>query len=361
MQRRIFIKQSAILSAGMGAAAIGLGTGCSNTASQSEGETNTATPTGPPTEPLFKISLAEWSFHNALFNPNLLKLSWAEIGDKLHNDYEFVIANSQMKHLDFPAKAAAMGFEGVEFVNTFFFNRAEDTEYLSELKNRCASEGVQPLMIMCDAEGELGNPDAAARKQAVENHHKWVNAAKHLGCHAIRVNAQSVGSYEEQQKLAADGLVMLGEYAEQEGINVIVENHGGLSSNGEWLAGVMNMANHPRVGTLPDFGNFCIKREEATAENSQQSVCLEEYDRYQGVNELMPYAKAVSAKTHDFDDQGEEVHTDYTKMMKIVLDAGYRGFVGVEYEGSEMSEEEGIKASKKLLEQVRETLTPAYA
>ena len=103
------------------------------------------------------------------------------------------------------------------------------------------------------------------------------------------------------------------------------------------------MVDHPRCGTLPDFGNFRITREE-------------EYDRYQGVKELMTYAKGVSAKSHDFDEQGNETRTDYARMMKIVLDAGYRGYVGIEYEGNRLSEPEGIKATKVLLERVREDL-----
>lgn len=362
MRRRIFIKRSALISTGIGATSLGLGmAGCgSSSQSTTEGDSTTVA-TAAPAEPIFRLSLAEWSFHNALFNPDLFKLSWAEIGNKLKNDYDFVLANSQMNHLDFPTKAGEMGFEGVEFVNTFFFDKAKDTEYLSQLKTQCINANVAPLIIMCDAEGELGNPDAAARQQAVENHHKWVDAALFLGCHSIRVNAQSAGTYEEQQKLAADGLASLAEYADTKQINVIVENHGGLSSNGEWLAGVMKMADHPRLGTLPDFGNFCITREEPTADNPQPSGCQEMYDRYQGVEELMPYAKAVSAKTHNFNEQGQETDIDYQKMMKIVLDAGYRGFVGVEYEGSELSEEEGVKASKQLLEEVRNELTSQYS
>ena len=362
MQRRIFIKQSALISAGLSATALGLGTaGCGSSNQSATEADSTAVEVDAAAEPIFKISLAEWSFHNALFNPDLFKLPWSEIGPKFKNDYAFVIANSKMQHLDFPEKAAAMGFEGVEYVNTFFFDKAENTEYLLELKNRCADVGVQSLMIMCDAEGELGSPDATARKQAVENHYKWVDAAKYLGCHSIRVNAQSAGSYDEQQKLAADGLGQLAEYAATEDINVIVENHGGLSSNGEWLVGVMKMADNARLGTLPDFGNFCITQEEATAENPQPSGCQEMYDRYRGVEELMPYAKAVSAKTLNFNEQGQETETDYKKMMKIVLDAGYRGFVGVEYEGTELGEEEGVKKSKQLLEEVRGELTSAYS
>jgi sugar phosphate isomerase/epimerase len=269
-------------------------------------------------KPLFKISLAEWSFHRALF------------GKKITN-------------LDFPKIAKTeFGIEGVEYVNQFFKDKARDEKYLTELKKRCADNGVTSVLIMCDGEGNLGDPYEKLRQQAVENHHKWVEAAKFLGCHSIRVNAHSKGSYDEQIKLVADGLRKLCEYGDKHGINVIVENHGGNSSNGEWLTAVMKKVDHKRCGTLPDFGNFGS------------------YDRYKGVGEMMPYAKGVSAKTHDFDERGNETHTDYFKMMAIVLDAGYRGFVGIEYEGSKIGEYEGVRATKKLLERVREELGPKY-
>ena len=358
MQRRIFIKQSALITGGVGL----LGYGCSSNTTQGDsedGENSGAVATSATPESLFKISLAEWSFHNAMFNPALSNVPWPERDKYYDSNYEFIIADSKLSNMDFPQKAADMGFEGVEFVNQFFYNKAEDTQYLAELKRACENAGVQAVLIMCDREGALGDPDEAARTKAVENHYKWVDAAKYLGCHSIRVNAQSEGSYEEQQKLAADGLSRLGEYASNAGINVIVENHGGLSSNGEWLAGVMKMVGKDGVGTLPDFGNFCIKRVYPTPENPNPG-CEEEYDRYKGVEELMPYAKSVSAKTHDFNEQGEETHTDYEKMMRIVLDNGYRSFVGVEYEGSGLSEEEGIMKSKQLLEKVREKLASEY-
>jgi sugar phosphate isomerase/epimerase len=202
---------------------------------------------------------------------------------------------------------------------------------------------------MVDGEGALGEPDAAKRKQAVENHHKWIEAAKFFNCHSIRVNAETggVGPVAEQAERAADGLRQLATFAGRHGLNVIVENHGGLSSNGAWLAGVMKRVNLPNCGTLPDFGNFRIREGE-------------EYDRYQGVKELMPFAKAVSAKSHDFDAAGDETRTDYRRMMKIVSDAGYRGYVGIEYEGDRLSAAEGIKATKALLERVRnEMVRPA--
>src|SRR5262245_59612860 len=270
-------------------------------------------------EPLFKISLAEWSLHRAL-------------------------QGKKMTNLDFPKAAKEdYGIDAIEFVNQFFKDKAKDEQYLAELKKRADDLGVKMLLIMCDGEGALVDADEAKRRKAVENHHRWVEAAKYLGCHSIRVNAQSSGGYDEQLERAADGLRKLSEFGDKHAINILVENHGGLSSNGEWLAAVMKRVNHKRCGTLPDFGNFNLGGGK-------------EYDRYKGVAELMPFAKAVSAKSHDFDDQGNETHTDYKKMMKIVLDAGYHGYVGIEYEGGKLSEPEGIKATKKLLERVRQEL-----
>ena len=269
---------------------------------------------------LFEISIAEWSLHKSLF------------GKKISN-------------LDFPVVAKKeFNISAVEYVNQFFKDKATDKNYLNELKKICDNEGVKSLLIMCDGEGKLGDPDKNKRVSSVNNHKRWIEAAKHLGCHSIRVNASSSGSYDDQQKLAADGLSRLSEFASTHKINVIVENHGGLSSNGQWLSDVMKSVNMKNCGTLPDFGNFRIGGGKT-------------YDRYKGVKELMPFAKAVSAKSNDFDDNGNEIHTDYHKMMKIVIDAGYRGYVGVEYEGNKLSEYDGIKATKKLLESVREKLS----
>jgi sugar phosphate isomerase/epimerase len=265
----------------------------------------------PAGKPLFRISLAEWSLHRAL------------LSGKLDN-------------LDFPKAAKQQfGIEAVEYVNQIFNDKAKDATYLAELAKRATDEGVTNVLIMCDGLGNLGDPDAAARTKAIENHFPWVEAAKRLGCHSIRVNAASKGSFEEQQKLAADGLSRLAEYARQMEMAVIVENHGGLSSNGEWLAGVMRLVGKPNCGTLPDFGNF------------------HDYDRYRGVEELMPFAKGVSAKSHEFDEAGNEVRTDYMRMVRLVVGAGYHGWIGIEYEGTGLSEPEGILATKKLLERVR--------
>ncbi len=292
--RRTFLRQSAALAAGAATAALLPKIGVA----------------ADSTEPLFKISLAEWSLHRAL-------------------------QKHELTNLDFPVVAKRdYGISACEYVNQFFKDKAHDEKYLAELNQRAAGEGVQNVLIMIDDEGALGDPDSARRQKAVHNHHQWVDAARTLGCHAIRVNAHSKGTYDETMKLVADGLRQVVEYGAQHQISVIVENHGGLSSNGAWLTGVMRLVDNPRCGTLPDFGNFY------------------DYDRYKGVAEMMPYAKGVSAKTHDFDPQGNCIETDYRRMMKIVLDAGYHGRVGIEYEGNKMSEPDGIRASKKLLERV---------
>ena len=306
--RRKFIHNMAGIGAGVAASGFmpGLMAGCMG-----------ATPM------FFSISLAEWSLHRTLKR-------WA-------NDH---YTDATGDPLDFPIIARnQFGIDAVEYVNTFFFDKTGDKKFMAELKNRCEGEGVQSVLIMCDSEGNLGDPDAEKRAEAVMNHHKWIEAAKFLGCHSIRVNARSSGSWDEQMKLASDGLSSLCEFAEGFGLNVIVENHGGLSSNGKWLTGVMKMVDHPLCGTLPDFGNFKISPDE-------------EYDRYLGVQEMMPWARGVSAKSYDFDEEGNETTIDYSRMLKIVQDAGYTGRIGIEYEGNRLSEPEGIKATKALLEKV---------
>ena len=307
MNRRQFLQTTGTITAGASLAAV---SGCATA--------------GGPRRPWFEISLAEWSFHRAIRD------------------------QKTMTNLDFPRVTRRdHDIAAVEFVNQFFMDKARDQAYLRELKSICEGEGVKSVLIMCDGEGNLGDPSEERRRQAVINHHKWAEAAKSLGCHSIRVNAATgnVGTFEEQQARAADGLARLGEFCATLGLNAIVENHGGLSSNGAWLSGVMRKVARNNVGTLPDFGNFVI--------NPQTG---EQYDRYQGTKELMPFAKGVSAKSHDFDDAGNEKNTDYRRMLRIVKDAGYRGFVGIEYEGSGLAEAEGVRATKKLLEIVRTEL-----
>jgi sugar phosphate isomerase/epimerase len=292
----------------------------------------TATAAAPEPSP-FRISLAQWSLHRSIFGDAIA--DWGRFTRALDSDPDSVL-RGELDPLEFAAVARSFGVDGIEYVNTFFFGHARDPAYLERLAGRAHEHGVSSLLIMCDNEGALGDPDAAARAQAVERHEKWLEAAAFLGCHAIRVNARSSGSFEEQQRLAADGLRRLCERADRHGLDVLVENHGGLSSHGRWLAGVMRAVDHPRLGTLPDFGNF-------------QVASGEWYDRYRGVTELMPWARAVSAKSYDFDDEGNETATDFRRMMRIVLEAGYRGWVGIEYEGRRLDEREGIRRTRDLL------------
>lgn len=260
-----------------------------------------------------------------------------------------------MTNLDFPIEARnRFGLDAVEYVNVFFKDEVRDAAYVRTLRRVCDEHGVKSLLIMCDGEGALGDPDEGRRQRAVENHFKWLDAAAVLGCHSIRVNAQSEGTWEEQAARASDGLFRLAEAGASRGISVIVENHGGLSSNGRWLREVMERTAHPWCGTLPDFGNFCMDWSRA----HDPTVW---YDRYLGVEELMPFARGVSAKSHDFNDAGEETSTDYDRMMRIVLESGYRGYVGIEYEGNRLSEHEGIAATKRLLEHVRLRLREEFS
>ncbi|MFO7845027.1 MAG: sugar phosphate isomerase/epimerase family protein [Balneolaceae bacterium] len=291
----------------------------------------------------FDISLAQWSLHRTFFG-DALEQGWEFFGNALQNNPEDVLRGEEDPLYFAQISRQQFDIGAVEYVNTFYFDKAENESYLNELKNIADNEGVESVLIMVDAEGNLGDPDQEARQQAVENHYKWVNMANFLGCHTIRVNAASSGSYEEQMERSADGLRSLSEYAAGEDINVVVENHGGLSSNAEWLVSTIEMVDMPNCGTLPDFGNFTIGDGET-------------YDNYQGTEELMPYAKGVSAKSYGFDDAGNESELDFMRLMQIVKDAGYTGHVGIEYEGSELSETDGIVATKELLQRVGQELS----
>lgn len=264
-------------------------------------------------KPLFKISLAQWTLVKELRAGKIDNLQFAEV-------------------------TAKHGIEGLEYVNQFFMDKAGDQSYLAQMKKRAADNGVESVLIMCDREGNLGDPDTAKRKQTVDNHRKWIDAAKFLGCHSIRVNARSQGNWEEQVKLSADGLAQLTEIGAQSNINVIVENHGGLSSNGKWLAEVIKKVNQPHCGTLPDFGNFKISDTES-------------YDSYLGVKELMPFAQGVSVKDIVWDANSKQSPLDFNKMLSIVLEAGYRGYCGIEFGGYE-----GLNQSRETLEKSRTAL-----
>ena len=303
MKRRDFIQSSALTSVGLTVL------GATGISPLSPGSMKQKTG--------LKISLAEWSYHKALYAHNF-------------------------NNLDFAAKARSLGIEGIEYVSRFFDGKETQASYLKDLNSRAKNNGVEQLLIMVDDEGELGAQSEGMRMNSVENHKKWLEAAKTLGCHSIRVNAAGQGSREEHHEQAVDGLGRLAELAKPYGLNVIVENHGGWSSNGAWLSSVINQVAMSNCGTLPDFGNFCIER--------SSDGCKKEYDRYKGVQELLPFAKAVSAKSNDFDADGNEVNIDYERMISLVVASGYTGYIGIEYEGSVLSEEDGVIATKKLLE-----------
>lgn len=301
----------------------------------------------------FDISLAEFSFAGELFS-------------------------GKMTNMDFPAKAKNdFGINVLEYVSMFFNNKHTDQAYLKELKQRCNDLGMTNNLIMVDG-ANIADLDAAKRQQAVEAHFPWVDAAKFLGCSSIRVNLGDSSKAltgvpddpaEEAAKAAADGYHKLLEYAAKQKMNVIVENHFGNSTNIDWLVGVLKQVNMPNAGLLPDFGNFCRQRSKPETNDIKgimATKCLQEYDRYEGVKKMMPYAKGISAKTHKFDAQGNETESDFRKLFKIIKDAGFTGYVGIEYEGGLMnmynptggylSSDDGVKATKKLLERVRTEL-----
>jgi len=303
-----------------------------NQKKESEAEKVTEQEVVEESKPEIKLSLAQWSMHKMILEEGVDPYSFAE-------------------------KASNWGFEGLEYVSGLYYKELQAANFSEEAmnnwveKSKAESEkyGLRNLLIMVDGQGDIAVEDETKRTEAVENHYKWVDAAAALGCHSIRVNLN--GSMEPEVWIPASvaGLKQLTGYAKEKNINIIVENHGGPSSNGALLAEVMEKVGMENCGTLPDFGNFCIKRE---AGDYYSSKCLEEYDRYKGTKELMPYAKGVSAKSYSFDEEGNETRVDYPRIMEIVLESGYEGFVGVEYEGSELSEEEGILATKRLLERI---------
>lgn len=276
------------------------------------------------TEPKLKISLAQWSLHKAMFS-------------------------EELSTLDFPrVTRQEFDLDAVEYVSQFFKDKAGDFDYLQALKDSCNKYAVESLLIMVDGEGSLASTDVVERDAAVENHKKWVDAAKFLGCHSIRVNLHGeTDSEDEWLTSSIDGLTKLTAYGASKKINVIVENHGQWSSKGYLVAQVIEGVNSEYCGSLPDFGNFCVRRRDG---DLWVSPCVEWYDRYKGVEEMLPYAKGVSSKAFAFDDAGHETTIDFKKMLNLVKKAGYTGYIGIEYEGDSLGEIAGIRKTKALLE-----------
>nr|WP_322623262.1 sugar phosphate isomerase/epimerase family protein [uncultured Flavobacterium sp.] len=279
-----------------------------------------------PNKPFFKLSLAQWSLHKT-------------------------IQSGQFHKLDFALKAKDLGFDAVEYVSRFYMEESKNTTaftaLLKEMKSRSNDSGVHNLLIMVDGEGALASDNKNEREAAVNNHKKWVDAVATLGGHSLRVYLLGNDSNEQHWlESSAESLSQLAMYAKTNDLNIIVENHGGLSSNGALVAKLMHNINLPNVGTLPDFGNFCIRRQGGL---KWPSPCIETYDRYLGVAEMMPFAKGVSAKSYDFDTTGNETTIDYSRMLHIINQSGFNGYIGVEYEGQRLTETEGILATKELL------------
>lgn len=308
--RRTFIK-----TAGLASAALGMGLPSLSFAERKA-------------DPIFKISLAEWSLNRSL-------------------------RAGKLDHLDFALEAKKRNIDAVEYVNQFFMDKAQDKAYLQEMKTRTDGEGITNVLIMIDSEGQLGAAKPEERQQTVENHKKWVEAAKFLGCHSIRVNAYTAVPFSQDPKIQQEAIDVCSstlrricEFADDFDINVIIENHGGYSSNGGWLAELIKQTAHRRAGTLPDFGNFRMHTE---------GDKILSYDSYRGVDEMMPFAKGVSLKPTVWDDNGNQHPLDYTRMMKLVLAHDYHGYVGIEH-GEEGREWESIEEIRRDLDDVRRTL-----
>ena len=283
----------------------------------------------------FKTSLAQWSIHNSIREDGLSPYEFAKIAHEL-------------------------GFEGLEYVNALYSDvtNSEDKasameEFITRNNDLAAKYNLKNVLIMIDGEGDLASSNPEERMIAVENHKLWIDAASKMNCSAIRINLKGEKEIENWIKYSVESFGALGEYAKPLNINVIVENHGGLSSNASLLMKVINQVNLENCGTLPDFGNFCMSEGYGSL---KENNCKDLYDPYLGISEMLPKAFGLSAKSYAFDSNGDETSLDYYRLLSIAKDAGYNGFIGVEYEGNILSEKDGIIATKKLLEKAAKML-----
>ncbi len=272
-----------------------------------------------------KISLAQWSLHRAFEKGKLKPIDFARIAK---NDY---------------------GINAVEYVNQFYVEHATNETFWNQLKERANDHDVKNLLIMVDNEGDLGNPNAPDRKTAVENHYKWIHAAKILECHSIRVNAFGQGNRAEIRTALVDGMGQLASYGAKENIHILIENHGLHTSDSTFITEIIKEVNNSYLGTLPDFGNWCLDTQWGSTQNNN---CNTVYDRYKGVSDFLPFAKGVSAKSYKFNAAGNETIIDFERLLKLVKNSNFDGYIGIEFEGDEMGEPEGIRATKALLEKV---------
>jgi len=300
MKRRVFISKAAMGTAALAAAPV-IG--------------------GSPDQKELQISLAQWSLHKSFNDGTLNPVDFAAIAMEKY------------------------GIHAVEYVNNFYRDRVADETFWNQMKSRSSDAGVKNWVMMVDDEGDLGTADKNERLQSVENHYKWIHAANLLGCRTMRVNAFGDPDREVYRASIMDAMATLADYAAQSELNIVIENHGLFSSDAELIAGIIKEVNRPNFGSLPDFGNWCLSAKWGTT----QGECDEAYNRYKGVAEMLPYAKAVSAKSYNFNERGEDTKIDYYRMMKMVKESDYNGFTGIEYEGEEKSEHEGILLTKDLM------------
>ena len=303
---------------------------CQNTMNKTEQAAQEATQESSAQN--FEISLAQWSIHKQIWDGSI-------------------------DPMDFASVAKDLGYTGLEYVNDLYVGDMVNypmkeqglDAVLAELKRRSDSLGMTNVLIMVDDEGDLALDDETETAQAVENHKKWVDAAAFLGCHAIRVNLFGASDPQAWVANSVRSLKALSSYAAEKNISILVENHGGLSSDAKLLSKVMERVGMDNCGTLVDFGNFCLRREN---DERWDAPCVEEYDRYQGIEELMAYAHGVSAKSYAFDAEGNETTMDFPRILNIVRDAGFSGFIGVEFDGPDADPFPGMEATKALIETV---------
>jgi len=271
-----------------------------------------------------KFSLAQWSYNRDLF-----------AGD--------------MNTFDFIRKAKEQGFDGVEYVNQFFQDKVDNINFLDSLKQISQESNIQNVMIMIDREGELGNSNEEKRIEAVANHKKWIDAAAHIDCISIRVNAHGDGTEDEVRAACAKSITELADYGKAKGILILIENHGGYSSDASWLLSLYIKIKHSNVSLLADFDNWCIEREDGKLWGSP---CVKEYDRQKGMMELLPFSKGISIKSFEFNENGFETKMDYPALFKIIKESNYNSFYAIEYEGHTRSSDEGVKKTKALADRM---------
>lgn len=268
---------------------------------------------------------------------------WWEVFERQLRTSPAGILRGPRDPMDFPRLARdAYGLEAIELEASLHYAHVRNDAYFARLRQQCDASGVRCVVISNMWEGNLaslqGQPEQTAR-----NYHRWVDIAAIMGCRLLTVNVNARrGNRDLLAARAAEGLVALTSYSGPRGITVLVENHGWYSAYPPWLVGIMETVNSPFCKLSVDLGNFCTRWD--------SGQCVEQqYDPYEGVALMMPHARHVSAKMLGFDERGNDVRTDYVRMLRIIRDAGYQGYIGIEYAGDQLSPDHGIRASLALL------------